>query len=49
MTTGMAESIEAATQVDDPVAKVEGAVRGSEKKPGQVAFTGHNEHEGGVP
>jgi len=47
--TVLRESVEAVTQVDDPVARVAGAASGSVKKPGHVVFTGHSEQAGGVP
>ena len=49
MITGVKENVEAAAQVDEPVARVVGAVRGSVKKPGHVALMGHGEQAGGVP
>jgi hypothetical protein len=49
MITGVKENVEAAAQVDEPVARVVGAVRGSVKKPGHVVLMGHGEQAGGVP
>ena len=46
---GVRVSVEAATQVDDPMVRLAGAASGSVKKPGHVVFTGHGEQAGGVP
>ena len=46
---GVRVSVEAATQVDDPMVRLAGAASGSVKKPGQVVFAGHGEQAGGVP
>ena len=49
MTTGEEESVEAAMQAEEPVAREAGAFSGSVKKPGQVEFAGHGVHVGGMP
>ena len=49
MIKGVRESKEAAAQVDEPVASVAGAAKGSVKKPGHVVLMGHGEQAGGVP
>ena len=49
MSTGEVESLEAAMQAGEPVAKEAGEVSGSAKKPGHVEFAGQGVHAGGVP